>query len=81
MLVESEKQSPVSSDKPVHDKLLLSRLQLFRNVDLHAKGMDALLALCAYRNLEEGDELLSKEVENEYLFVLISGRLVINLSL
>jgi len=80
MLVESKKQSPMSSVETDHDKLLLSRLQLFRNVDLNAKGMDDLLSLCAYRTLEEGEELLSTEVENEYLYVLMSGRLVVNLT-
>lgn len=80
MLVESEKQTSMSSTEIEHDKLLLSRLQLFRNVDMNAPDMDTLLSLCVYRTLEEGEELLSKNVENECLYVLMNGRLVITLT-
>ena len=80
MLVESEKQKAMRGAAIKHDKLLLSRLQLFRNVDLHSPEMDSFLSLCMYRTLEEGEELLSKDEENEHLFVLMSGRLVITLT-
>lgn len=80
MLAESDNQTVMSSVDMEHDKLLLSRLQLFRNVDLHAPDMDELLSLCHYRQLGDGDELLSKNTENEYLYVLMSGRLIITLT-
>ena len=62
-----------------HDKQLLSRLQLFRNVDLYSEAIDGLLSLCDYREMTEGETLLSPEAENHYLYVIISGRLVIQL--
>ena len=80
MLVESSKQSVMPNKAIKHDKLLLSRLQLFRNVDLHEHEMDELLSLCTYRQLKEDEELLSKNKENEFLYVLMSGRLVITLA-
>lgn len=63
-----------------HDKLLLSRLQLFRNVDLENPDLLDLLDLCEYRQLTEGEIILSTREENHYLFVLMKGRLVIQLS-
>ena len=80
MLAESDNQTVMSSVDIEHDKLLLSRLQLFRNVDLHAPDMDELLSLCHYKQLKDGEELLSKNKENEYLYVLMNGRLVITLT-
>ena len=80
MLVESENQTVMSNAELKHDKLLLSRLQLFRNVDLNVPEMDELLSLCRYRTLEDGDELLSKDKENEFLYVLMDGRLIITLA-
>ena len=62
-----------------HDKLLLSRLQLFRNVDLNSPEFDQLLRLCDYRDMSEGETLLSPEAENHYLYVIVSGRLAIQL--
>jgi len=64
-----------------HDKLLLSRLQLFRNVDLESKSVDRLLSLCTYRELNTGEILLSTDRENFYLYVLLTGRLVVQLGI
>ena len=58
-----------------HDKQMLSRLQLFRNVDLDTDDLNRLLSHCDYREMSEGETLLSPEVENHYLYVIISGRL------
>ncbi|UCB54497.1 MAG: GGDEF domain-containing protein [Thiotrichales bacterium] len=57
-----------------HNKLMLSRLQLFRNVDLNSATMDQLLSQCNYRTMPEGETLLSPDVENPYLYVIITGR-------
>ena len=62
-----------------HDKLMLSRLQLFRNVDLNSAEMDRLLSNCSYLRMAEGETLLSPDVENHYLYVIVSGRLAIRL--
>lgn len=80
MLAERDKQTDMRDTAIKHDKILLSRLQLFRNVDLDSKDMEHLLSLCAYRTLHEGDKLLAKDEINEFLYVLISGRLVITLT-
>ena len=58
-----------------HDKPMLSRLPLFRNVDLDAAELDRLLSQCHYRHMAEGETLLSPNEENHYLYVIISGRL------
>lgn len=71
---------PVKLTNSVHDKQLLSRLQLFRNVDMENPELLDLLDLCCYRTLAVGEVVLSKQAENHYLFVLIKGRLVIQLS-
>ena len=63
-----------------HDKLLLSRLQLFRNVDMDTPALLELLAQCDYRTLEKNEVILSTEAENHYLFILLKGRLVIQLN-
>ncbi len=63
-----------------HDKLLLSRLQLFRNVDMENPALLDLLDLCEYRTLAAGEVILSTQEENHYLFILMKGRLVIQLS-
>ena len=57
-----------------HNKLMLSRLQLFRNVDLNSAEMDRLLSQCSYRQIPEGETLLSPSIQNHYLYVIISGR-------
>lgn len=63
-----------------HDKLLLSRLQLFRNVDLENEALLDLLGQCEYRTLAAGEIILSTEAENHYLFILLKGRLAIQLN-
>jgi diguanylate cyclase (GGDEF)-like protein len=63
-----------------HDKLLLSRLQLFRNVDLDNPALIDLLDQCEYAVLAEGEVILSTEAENHYLYILLKGRLVIQLN-
>ena len=62
-----------------HDKLMLSRLQLFRNVDLNSAEMDRLLSQCSYKRMTQDETLLSPDVENHYLYVIVSGRLAIRL--
>jgi diguanylate cyclase (GGDEF)-like protein len=64
-----------------HDILLLSRLQLFRNVDLEAPELLDLLSSCKYRQLSPGEMVLSTEEENQNLFILIKGRLAIKLNM
>jgi diguanylate cyclase (GGDEF)-like protein len=63
-----------------HDKLLLSRLQLFRNVDLDNTALLDLLSQCEYRQLVAGEVILSTEAENRYLYILLKGRLAIQLN-
>ena len=63
-----------------HDKLLLSRLQLFRNVDLDNPALLELLAQCEYQTLAKDEVILSTEAENHYLYILLKGRLVIQLN-
>jgi len=62
-----------------HDAQVLSRLQLFRNVDMENSEFLKLLSLCNYRHLEKGEVVLSKKEENYFLYILIKGRLVIQL--
>ena len=57
-----------------HNKQALSRLQLFRNVDLDTPALDRLLSQCNYRRIFAGETLLSPGTENHYLYVIISGR-------
>jgi hypothetical protein len=63
-----------------HDKLLLSRLQLFRNVDMDNVALLDLLGQCEYQQLAAGEVILSTEAENYYLYILLKGRLVIQLN-
>ena len=63
-----------------HDTFLLSRLQLFRNVDLVNPAFSRLLSACRYRQFAKGDTILSTEEENHHLYILLKGRLVIQLS-
>lgn len=63
-----------------HDKLLLSRLQLFRNVDLENPALLGLLSQCEYKTLATNEVILSTEAENHFLYILLKGRLVIQLS-
>ena len=62
-----------------HDKRILSRLQLFRNVDLDEPAFDLLLNQCTYRELEDDDSLLSIEKENHHLYIVIRGRCAVHL--
>jgi len=62
-----------------HDKQMLSRLQLFRNVDLDHPEIGELLDQCSYRSLDADEVLLATDKINRHLYVLISGRLVIQL--
>lgn len=63
-----------------HDILLLSRLQLFRNVDLLSPSLHDLLGSCIYRKLAVDEIVLSTREENHYLYVVLKGRLVIQLT-
>ena len=63
-----------------HDILLLSRLQLFRNVDLLSPALHDLLGSCIYRKLAVDEIVLSTREENHYLYVVLKGRLVIQLT-
>jgi len=72
-------KNEMSSITSKHDTLLLSRLQLFRNVDLKNKALLDLLSLCGYRQLAKGDVILSTKEENKYLYIITSGRLVVRL--
>ena len=69
----------MSSITSKHDTLMLSRLQLFRNVDLNNRALLALLDLCEYRQLAKGEVILSTEEENRYLYIITRGRLVIRM--
>jgi len=69
----------MSSITSKHDTLMLSRLKLFRNVDLSNRALLALLDLCEYRQLIKGEVILSTEEENRYLYIITRGRLVIRL--
>ena len=62
-----------------HDKRILSRLQLFRNVDLDGPVFNSLLMQCEYRELESGDSLLSIEKENHHLYIVVRGRCAVQL--
>jgi diguanylate cyclase (GGDEF)-like protein len=60
-----------------HDKQMLSRLQLFRNVNLDDPAIENLLENCSYREIANGEPLLSTEKENRFLYVVVSGRCAI----
>ena len=62
------------------DTLSLSRLQLFRNVDLENSALLDLLCLCNYRSLAVGEVILSTRKENHYLYIVLKGRLAVQLS-
>ena len=72
-------KNEMSSITNRHDTLLLSRLQLFRNVDLKNQALLALLDLCEYRRIAKGEVILSSEEENKYLYVITNGRLVVRM--
>lgn len=62
-----------------HDYQMLSRLQLFRNVKLDDPVFLNLLDNCTYREIQNGEPLLSTEKENHYLYVVVKGRCAIQL--
>ncbi len=62
-----------------YDTLLLSRLQLFRNVDLDNPDLLDLLDMCECRQLVKGETILSTEKENNHLYIVTKGRLVVRL--
>jgi len=76
----SEYKENVETLVKKHDILSLSRLQLFRNVDLLSPALHDLLGSCIYRKLAVDEIVLSTRKENHYLYVVIKGRLVIQLS-
>jgi diguanylate cyclase (GGDEF)-like protein len=61
----------------MYDRELLSRLDLFRNVDLDAVLM--LLDAARTRELAPGEVLLSPGTPNEHLFVILQGQLLVHL--
>ncbi len=77
---ESECKQKVETSTVEHDILLLSRLQLFRNVDMENPALLKLLTQCEYRTLVTDEIILSTEAENHYLYILLKGRLVIQLA-
>jgi len=77
---ESECKQKVETSTVEHDTLLLSRLQLFRNVDMENPALLKLLTQCEYRTLVTDEIILSTEAENHYLYILLKGRLVIQLA-
>lgn len=80
MLVTNEtKNAEISTVPKEHDKRVLARLQLFRNVNLEDSDIESLLDHCTYRELQTGDPLLSTDKENHYLYIIISGRCAIQL--
>lgn len=62
-----------------HDIHILSRLQLFRNVDMKNIAFLKLLSFCKYQQLKTGQVVLSEEKPNYFLYILIKGRLIIQL--
>ena len=77
----TESVNTVEASTSIHDILLLSRLQLFRNVNLENPVLLDLLELCKYRQLAPDEVLLSTKEENYFLYILIKGRLVIQLTM
>ena len=56
---------------------LLSRLQLFRNVDLDS--ISECIARCRFTQLDTGEMLLSPEVKNRSMYTVFTGRLEVYL--
>jgi diguanylate cyclase (GGDEF)-like protein len=56
---------------------LLSRLQLFRNVDMNS--ISDCISRCEFREVEADKVLLSPEFENNEVYMVISGRLMVYL--
>ena len=72
-------QNSVPAISVEHDKQILSRLQLFRNVDLENSAFYELLNQCSYRELESGEPLLSIDKENYHLYIVVRGRCIVQL--
>lgn len=68
---------PANTGEPFPTSALLSRLQLFRNVDIEAIG--GSLSRCGFCRLAAGDVLVSPEQENHHLHLVLSGRLGVHL--
>lgn len=62
-----------------HDIGVLSRLQLFRNVDMQNQALLDLLQVCRYRHLDTDQVVLSTKEENCFLYIVIKGRLVVQI--
>ncbi len=62
-----------------HDIGVLSRLQLFRNVDMQNQSFLDLLQICQYKHLDADQVVLSTKEENHFLYIVIKGRLVVQL--
>ena len=56
-----------------HKLSLLDSLELFKGV--RPDDVQELLQSCTRRDLSEGDLLLSPDGNNEYVFIVLSGRL------
>lgn len=61
---------PINSD---YKRSLLDSLELFKGV--RPDDVQELLQSCSRRDLSEGDLLLSPDANNEYVFIVLSGRL------
>lgn len=58
---------------------LLDRLQLFRNVEI--ESISDCISRCSFREMPKGEQLLSPEIENTNVYLMISGRMVVYLDL
>lgn len=58
---------------------LLRRLQLFRNVEIDS--LSECISRCTFREMKKGEQLLSPEVENTNVYLMISGRMEVYLDL
>lgn len=67
------------TNPPLKASTLLARLQLFRNVEI--SSISDYIAQCDFRELKKGEQLLSPEVENTCVYLMISGRLEVFLDL
>lgn len=62
----------------LHDRDVLSRMQIFKNADLDQVA--ATLGNSRYRNLAPGEVLLSPEQSNNHTYLLVEGRLLVRLA-
>ncbi len=62
-----------------HNIKVLSRLQLFRNVDMEDSALLKLLSRCQYQYLSAGQVVISRHEKNYFLYILIQGQLVMQL--